>query len=266
MRLKSKKATRSPAPGVERKNATRNVTCELRVRERLCALKTTATRTSRCVLAHCAPRHRHRLRPRLTPPPSAALRAAAARTAKTALRATAAATRPKQHSAPPPPPTALRAAASRRAPRARTAKAALRATAAAATRPKQRSAPPPPAHRAPRHRRRQSSAPRHHRSRYAAKAALRAAAAHRAPPPLRGQNSAPRHHRPLRVSRTGTGLGSGLGPGLTLIKAAVTALALGGVTVLLGHDGDDDAQLSHAQRLLVRSARRRWWPPSAARL
>ena len=252
------------APGVERENATRNVSCELRVRERLCALKTTATRTSRCVLAHRAPRNR--LRPRSAQPPRAPR---------------------KQHSAQPPPlrgqnstprrrrrppryataaKTALRATAARRAPRARTAKTALRATAAAATRPKQRSAPPPPAHRAPRHRRRQSSAPRHHRSRYAAKAALRAAAAHRAPPPLRGQNSAPRHHRPLRVSRTGTGLGSGLGPGLTLIKAAVTALALGGVTVLLGHDGDDDAQLSHAQRLLVRSARRRWWPPRAARL
>ena len=40
----------------------------------------------------------------------------------------------------------------------------------------------------------------------------------------------------------------------TARTAAATALALGGVTVLLGLDGDDNAQLSHAQRLLARLA------------
>ena len=40
----------------------------------------------------------------------------------------------------------------------------------------------------------------------------------------------------------------------TAREAGPTALALGAVTVLLGLESDTDAQMSHAQRLLARSA------------
>eukprot|EP00964_Phaeocystis_antarctica_P073481 scaffold45087_cov68-Phaeocystis_antarctica.AAC.2 len=206
-------------------------------------------------------------RQRSAPTPPAAPRATAA---ITALRATALRRAPRsarahlENSAPRhrrcyAAKTALRATAVRRpppaAPRARTAKPAPRAT-AAATRPKQRLAPPPPTA---------------HRRRYAARTALRATTAkdldHHAPHPVTGLHCCrgagvgaargARHDWPALTRGPSTAHGAlahRAGRAHTAREAGPTALALGAVTVLLGLESDTDAQMSHAQRLLARSA------------